>query len=71
MFLRSAFIIGKEADCAATNTRIHLYPSYDRMFLPMSPTTAAIIRIKYKKKKNVHEKEGDSESAANRTKCNS
>ena len=53
---------------ALVNVRVHLYPSQARMFLPVSPTTAATLRAT---SKTAHQKEGEFESAANRTKYKS
>lgn len=61
-------VIGKKADGAEANVRVHLYPLDGRMFLSLSLTTAAII---YATSKSVHKKEGKCESTAYRTKYNS
>lgn len=50
------------------SVRVHLYPSKCRLFLPVSPTTTATLHAT---SKTIHQKEGESESAANRTKYKS
>ena len=47
------------------SVRVHLYPSKCRMFLPVSPTTTSMLHAT---SKSIHQKEGESEPAANGTK---